>query len=89
MDEGLAINVVCLVVLYLDILAQFNTGYIDKGKLITDRALVFKKYIKFQFWLDLASVAAVTAYLAVNDYSFCYVRLVFYLRITSTIEIDQ
>lgn len=85
----MAVSTICLIILYLDVLAQLNTGYIDKGKLIKHRELVLIKYVRFQFWLDLLSIIAVTVYVASNDYSYCYVRLVFYLRITSVIEIDK
>lgn len=85
----MAVSTICLIILYLDVLAQLNTGYIDKGKLIKHRELVLIKYVRFQLWLDLLSIIAVTVYVASNDYSYCYVRLVFYLRITSVIEIDK
>lgn len=38
-----------------DILLNFNTGYIEKGEIVMERKAIWKKYVRFWFWMDLIS----------------------------------
>lgn len=46
-----------LVLLFLDMLVNFNKGYygFGSGKIISDPAMIRKKYFRYHFWIDLTS----------------------------------
>jgi len=84
----LTLNTISITLLYLDLLIRFNLGYFSRERLVTDRKLIFKNYVRFQFWFDIISIICVTIYMAAGNYSFCYVRLGIYLRIFGLAKLD-
>ncbi len=46
------LDAVLNLVFLADILVHFNTGYVKRRRLITDRALIRKQYLRGQFWAD-------------------------------------
>ena len=40
---------------FIDIVLNFNTGYILLGKYIEDRKKIAKNYFKMWFWIDISS----------------------------------
>lgn len=85
----MAINAIFLTILYLDILVRLNTSFTRRGKIIKDRSLIFKQYGKARFWIDLLATISVTIYLGSSNYKTRFVRLIFYLKIGSLIDLDK
>ncbi|TVR66146.1 MAG: Crp/Fnr family transcriptional regulator [Spirochaetaceae bacterium] len=48
----LVADTVLNLVFFADILIHFNTGYVTRRRLVTDRALIRKQYLKGLFWAD-------------------------------------
>lgn len=86
---GITLNGVSVALLYLDILVRFHVCFYRREKLISDRALIFHRYFRFQFWIDLISVICITIYMVADSYELCYVRLAVYLRFPTLNDIDE
>lgn len=51
----------------IDVMLNFNTGFYKKGMLIMKRELIIKDYLKYWFWIDLASSVPYTWLLAASQ----------------------
>ena len=78
-----------LLVLMVDLLVRFNISYYQKGKLIVSRLTIFKKYISFQFWIDVGAVVVIMFYLVGGDAQLIYFKCIFYIKIYSLFKIDN
>ena len=78
-----------LFVLLTDLLVRFNISYYQKGKLISSRLTIFKKYIRFQFWIDASAFVVLVLYIASGDAQLVYFKCIFYIKIYSLFKIDN
>ena len=49
------VKIVVIILFFIEILVNFNTAFLEKGELITDRIKIFKNYIRHQFFFDFLS----------------------------------
>jgi hypothetical protein len=49
---GRSLNLTCIIINFLDVFIQMNTGYYDKGVCIQERALILKYYFRKYFVID-------------------------------------
>jgi voltage-gated potassium channel len=61
-----AFDLVITLVFIADIIIAFNTGYIVKRQLVTDRKLIAREYLKFWFWPDLLATIPLFALSGTN-----------------------
>ena len=77
-------------VLYGDmLLIRVNISYYQKGKLITSRASILKKYFSLQLWIDLISNLVLTIYIASGIPSLVYLKFIFYIKVYTLVKIDS
>lgn len=62
----LVFDIVITLVFIADIIISFNTGFIVKRQLVTDRKLIAKEYLKFWFWPDLLATLPLFALSGTN-----------------------
>lgn len=53
----------------IDIIINFNLGYISKGVLVLNRKRIFFNYVKFWFWLDFISSFPFQIFIDFENYS--------------------
>ena len=61
-------KVVIQFLFFLDILVNFNTAYLEKGELVTERAKICKRYLRNQFLFDLVSFFSLFYWLLTFEY---------------------
>ena len=86
---GLLVNLLTICILAFDVFIQFNISFYQRGKLITSRGTIMKKYIKFQFWIDIGSIFLLLIYIVGGNHELIYLKILFYFKITSLIKIDS
>lgn len=89
LDAGLALNSIFLLCFFVDIPLRFNIAYYDNYKLVFNRKLIVKNYMRYQLWIDIVCIVCLVVYLAAKQYELIYVKLIFYLKLTSLIKLDS
>ncbi|KAM3138760.1 hypothetical protein pb186bvf_009139 [Paramecium bursaria] len=79
------------VVLAADVFVSFNTGYYDKGLLISDKYQIFIRYFTEDFFFDIVPVIAIILQLSYqDDYAYLvWVPFLFYLKIYFVLSMDE
>ena len=73
-----------VVLYFLDILINFNTGYYEEGVIMLERNKIFQEYIRKNFWLDLLT-AMIIPFQAQMEYKLF--MFIFLFRIFQVVEI--
>ena len=68
---------------------RVNIAYYQKGKLITSRQSILRKYFSLQLWIDLISNLVLVIYLAAGLPSLVYLKFIFYIKIYTLLKVDH
>lgn len=87
---GLAINIICLLLLYFDMLVvRICISYYHKGKLVSGRLSIVTAYLQPEFILNLIAILSLTIYISSGKYYLVYLKILFVLKLYSLAHIDS
>ena len=69
MQDNLLITVLFILLLIIDYFVKMNTIYYEFGKAITDRSIIFNRYLKTNFVIDGLSILVLLTSI-INNYFF-------------------
>jgi hypothetical protein len=86
---SISLNIYCLLVFLGDILVQFNTGYLSRGVIITEKARVVSNYLRSYLIPDVLLALITLISLISSDYYLNIVRLIVVTKLARMLEIDE
>ena len=70
------------------VIIRVNIAYYQKGKLITSRVSILRRYFSFQLWIDMISNLILIVYLGSGLASLVYLKLIFYIKLYTFFKVD-
>jgi hypothetical protein len=71
----------------IDVFLTFNTAFYKEGIVIEDRNKIAENYLRFQFWIDIATILAMS--LSAMQLGGEYLNIVYLLRFYQIKEITN
>ena len=85
----LVVDVVCLLVLMVDMSVQLNAGYITRGAIIINRQRVVNRYLHYYIYFDGAVIALVFGALVSQNYYVNYAKLIIFFKFMRMFQMND
>lgn len=86
---SISLSVYCLLVFAADMLVQFNTGYLFRGVIITDKSRVVSNYLRSVFIPDLLLIIILIITILSSDIYINIVRVIVVTKFIRMLDIDE
>lgn len=85
----LVVDVLGIIIFILDIVLQFNAGYISRGAVIVDRIRVVDRYLHYFFYFDVVIVVILFVALVSQNYYLNFVKLILIFKFLRMLQMDE
>jgi len=78
-----------ILILVLDIFAQFRIGYLNNGIVVKQRERIVSRYLGYRMFIDITVVLIIILTLATQIYALNYAKIIIILKFARIFEIDN
>ena len=86
---SISLSAYCLVIFALDMLVQFNTGYLFRGVIITDKSRVVSNYLRSLFISDLLLIIILFITILSSDIYINIVKILVVTKFIRMLDFDE